>query len=454
MAMRERWSRLMTSRVMTAAGWTLAGQMGVYVVRLASAILLTRLLSPGDYGAIAIVMVVSTILWLLSDVGIRPSVIRSTRHDEPAFLDTAWSVQLVRGLVIGLTTVLVGLALWSLQLAEAIPTSSAFSRPDLPWLIAWSAWSPIILGATPIRAYVASRSLEMKTQAVIDLSTQVLSTLVTLCVALWTQSVWSVIIGTAAGSLWQVWSSFRWIPGLPHRWCMDPATRDELLGFGRWILLSSALTALTLNGDRLLLGLWMDDHTLGLYGIALTLPSVVQVLANRAIGTVAHARLAEAVRESREVMQRSFRRFLKSFDAFTGSAAGFMVTAADALTQLLYDPRYAPSADFMSIMAWTLVLARSEVYNAAYLAQGHSSRLPFLSAVQCVALLGIVPLAHAWGGIPAALWALATRHLLSLPLHLHYCHRDGLLSWRNEWALLPALAGGALAGGAFSALLT
>lgn len=440
--MRERLRQWLGSRVLRAAGWSLTGQLGAYAVRLFSTVLLTRLLVPADYGAVAIVMVVGTVLWLLSDVGIRASVLRSPHPEDPRFQDTAWTLQLLRGLVIGAATLAIALALATAQSLAWLPPDSAWSRADLPGLIAASAASAMILGAVPIRTYMASRTLQMRTLTLIDLSAQLVTTVVTLGLAYATRSVWSVIAGMLVGNLWQVATAFRWLPGQAHRCVLDPAARRELLSFGRWILLSSAVTALTLNGDRILLGLWMDDAALGLYAIAITLPSVVLILAGRSIGSVAHARMAEAFRESRASLQRNFRRFLPAFDLVTGTAAGLLMGAAEPITHWLYDSRYAGSAALLATMSWSLVLARSEVYNAAYLAQGHSSRLPVLSAVQGLALLLGVPLAHSLGGLQAALWALALRHLISLPLHWVYCRRDQLLHWRSEWAILPALGMG------------
>ena len=126
--MRERLSQWLGSRVLRATSWSLIGQLGTYAVRLFSTVLLTRLLVPADYGAVAIVMVVGTVLWLLSDVGIRASVLRSPHPEDPCFQNTAWTLQLLRGLAIGTATLAIALGLAAAQALAWLPSASAWAR--------------------------------------------------------------------------------------------------------------------------------------------------------------------------------------------------------------------------------------------------------------------------------------------------------------------------------------
>jgi hypothetical protein len=60
-------------------------------------LILTRLLFPEAFGLMALVQVFLSGLQMFSDIGIQTSVIRSKRGEDPAFLDTAWTVQVLRG---------------------------------------------------------------------------------------------------------------------------------------------------------------------------------------------------------------------------------------------------------------------------------------------------------------------------------------------------------------------
>ncbi|MFM6402608.1 oligosaccharide flippase family protein, partial [Planktothrix sp.] len=78
--------------------WTLFGYGGSQVLRFGGNLILTRLLVPELFGLMALVNTFITGLNLFSDVGIRPSIIRSQRGDDPEFLNTAWTIQVFRGL--------------------------------------------------------------------------------------------------------------------------------------------------------------------------------------------------------------------------------------------------------------------------------------------------------------------------------------------------------------------
>jgi len=57
---------------------------------------MTRILVPEMFGVMAIATMVTVVLWLLSDLGIRQNIVQSGRGDDPAFLDTAWVIQIAR----------------------------------------------------------------------------------------------------------------------------------------------------------------------------------------------------------------------------------------------------------------------------------------------------------------------------------------------------------------------
>ena len=87
-------------RMIRAGSWVGAGQLLGNVLRLGSSLVMTRLLAPEAFGLFAIVTVVSVVLALLADVGIRSAIITHSRGTSVDFLDTAWTVQIVRGVLV------------------------------------------------------------------------------------------------------------------------------------------------------------------------------------------------------------------------------------------------------------------------------------------------------------------------------------------------------------------
>jgi len=103
------------SRVFGASVWVLAGFGASQVIRLGSSLIMTRLLMPEMFGVMAIANIFLVGLALFSDLGLRQNIIQSKRGDDPLFLNTVWTIQILRGAVLWALTIGVGLMLNSLS---------------------------------------------------------------------------------------------------------------------------------------------------------------------------------------------------------------------------------------------------------------------------------------------------------------------------------------------------
>jgi O-antigen/teichoic acid export membrane protein len=104
-------------------------------LRLGSNLILTRLLFPEAFGLMVVVGIVLFGLTMLSDVGILQAVIQNPRGDDEDFLNTAWTLQIMRG---GLLCVLT----WCI----AYPASLFFDKPELFGLLLAAGGQLVIAG--------------------------------------------------------------------------------------------------------------------------------------------------------------------------------------------------------------------------------------------------------------------------------------------------------------------
>ncbi len=133
-------------RALWAGGWTIAGQGAGQLIRLAGNLIMTRLLVPEMFGVMAIATMVTVVLWLLSDLGIRQNIVQSDRGEDAAFLDTAWVIQITRGWVQWLAALILSLALYLANAAYWLPADSVYVAPVLPWVIAVVSLTAVIQG--------------------------------------------------------------------------------------------------------------------------------------------------------------------------------------------------------------------------------------------------------------------------------------------------------------------
>ncbi len=86
-----------SQRAVRGGAFALTGHLIVQVLRMGGQIVLTRLVPQEAFGLMAIVHTFRAAVDLFSDIGIGPSIIQNPRGDDPRFLDTAWTLQLLRG---------------------------------------------------------------------------------------------------------------------------------------------------------------------------------------------------------------------------------------------------------------------------------------------------------------------------------------------------------------------
>jgi O-antigen/teichoic acid export membrane protein len=439
-------------RVLRASSWSLAGYGLSQAIRLGSNLIMTRLLAPEMFGVMAIAVTLVAVINLLSDVGLHPAIVQSRRAEDPRFLDTAFAVQIVRGALLWAIALAAGLALHAAGAAALLPAGSALADPVLPPLIAVTSASALILGFQSTRVALAHRNFDQRLFIRIELAAQLAGFAATLALAVATRSVWALAGGWLVAAAAQVALSHAWTGRPANRLRLERAALAELLGYGRWVFLSSAIFALASNGDRLMLSALMPADLLGLYAIAALLVAAVEGGATRLFGAVSLPALSEIARTQPARLRETYYRLRLPSDLALLFLSGLLLAAGTAVIALLYDPRYAGAGAMLQALAVQLFAARYGVAHQVYLATGRPRYLVAVNAVRLASLVALVPALYALGGTLGAVWAVGLHGLATIPAVLALNARLGLNDARRELAVLPALAAGWLCGAALSLL--
>ncbi|MFI3219232.1 MAG: oligosaccharide flippase family protein [Methylococcales bacterium] len=332
--------------------WTIADYGLSQVLRFASNLILTHLLLPDLFGLMSLVNVVLMGLVLFSDIGLAPSIVRSQRGDDPAFLNSAWTLQVIRGFII-----------WSVSAAIAFPMAQFYNSPDLVWLIPVVGLTAIISGFNSTGLLSSYRHLAVKRIVVMELILQVLTLTIMITWAWFYSSIWALIAGTLCPSILRmIWSHFIIPNQPPSRFRWDKTAIHELVSFGKWIFLSTAVMFLASQADRIILGKIFSLEMLGVYTIALTLSDLPrQMLAglSRKVIFPTLARLSHLPRpQFRSQLLNNRKRII------TALALGlaFMASFGDMVILLLYDHRYDQASWMFTLLAigvWPNILSQT-----------------------------------------------------------------------------------------------
>ncbi len=335
--------------------WTLIGYGGSQVLRLGSNLVLARLLFPEAFGLMALVNVFLHGLQMFSDVGIGPSIIQNKRGQEPAFLRTAWTIQIGRGVM-----------LWLATCALALPVAAFFSANDpmaemLTVMLPVAGLTALIGGFTSTGVFLLNRKMALGRVTALELIPQLCSVAVMIGWAWVTPDVWALVAGGLAFGLVKVLLSHLWNPGPGDRPGWDKEAGAELFRFGKWVFLSTLVTFLASHLDKLMLGRLLTMAELGVYSIGLTFARVAIHVSSRLSSVVIFPLLSRLQDDPLRLVAACLKARAPVL-WLSGAVCAVFALGAPLFFGTLYDSRYVEAgriSQWLALFTWTHVLVSS-----------------------------------------------------------------------------------------------
>jgi O-antigen/teichoic acid export membrane protein len=420
----------LVTRALRGSAITALAYAASQALRLASNLVLARLLFPEAFGVMALVTVVLVGLTMFSDVGLGPAISRSARGDDPAFLDTAWTIAVLRGVI-----------LWAVAAALAQPLAAFYGAPDLAALIPVAALALVVAGFNPTRIDTANRHLLLGRVTVLDLAAQAVGIVAMVLLAWATGSVWSLVIGalvTAAAKLGLTWTL---LPGPANRFRWDRAAGGELLHFGKWILASTVCGFLLAQGDRLILGAYLSLEALGHYNIGYFLASFPWALGGAVTMRIMIPLYRDDPPGAKAANRPRVRRLRLGMTAVLLALLAVLAVAGPWLVGLLYDARYAEAGAVVVMVALVqMPLVVGMTYDQAALAAGASRQFFAVILLRAAVQTGAFWLGAHLGGMAGALAAQGAAAVVLHPALVWLARRHGVWDARHDAAGLAAAA--------------
>lgn len=394
-------------RVAGALGWfgrdRLGGQavwiavpFGInQIVRLVTSVVLARLLAPEMFGIMLLVNTLRTGAELLSDIGIGQSVVKSPRGNERRFLDTAWTLQVLRGALLTGATIV-----------AAVPIGSIYGHPELtPILFAISSVFTFT-GLQSPNLFLMQRHIWLRTRAVYELGCMAFQCALTIALAAVMSSVWALVWGLMASTLFSTIMSY--LIGGMHRpsFCWDKSAAREIFHFGKWIFFSTMIYFAASSTDNLYFVAVLPLSVAGVYGYARTFAGFFDQLGNRVGSTLIFPKLA-ALGENRTEAAGRLRGRRRFFLGLVALVIAVAIATSDEVVLLLLDPRYHLAAFMLPVLligVWFKVL--SSFADAMLMGCGRPGPGAFANSAKFIVLLVGLPLAIGHASLFVALFVL------------------------------------------------
>lgn len=315
---------------------------GIRPFSMALAIILARLLSPADFGLLALAMVIFNAANLFTDMGMRPTVVQ-TKEDIRKVAHYAFVIVMATSIAFTIVS-----ALFAQPLANLMGGSEG-----LVSVIRWMSIYVTIDGLWIIPEALLRRELRFKELGLSQLPSEIASTIISIGLALMGFGVWSLVIGNCAGQLLRaalLWGYYRpWIWLRPQKW--DKEIVRGMFKYGLPSMSSGVIRYGQNQIDTFVIGRQLGTTSVGLYNKALTLTGrLSDTLTSTIFGNVLFPSYAK-MQDDRPRLARAYLKSTKMvFLMIVPMSVGMAITGP-LLIPVLMGPQWVPMIPLWEIFA-------------------------------------------------------------------------------------------------------
>lgn len=371
-------------------------------VGLLSVAILARLLTPDDFGLVAIAAIFVAFLELIRAVGFDMALIQN-QSAERRHYDTAWTFYVLCGAFSAIALV-----------ALSVPSAYFFDEPRLVGVLSFMAIGSLVGGFENIGVVAFRKELSFDREFRFQVSRRLITFVATICLALVFRNYWALVASTVVGRIVSVVISYQVHPYRPR---FSLSAWRELFHFSKWLLLNSFNYYVEVRSAHFVLG-GVSAGALGLFSVSEQLSrlpfSQIMVPINRAVFP-GYAKLATELSQIRA----AFLKVISTVSLLAIPVGVGIAATAELLVSLALGDEWLGAIPVIKVLALcgAFSAVNSNVH-FVYVALGHVRAFWVLSGIYTLVLLPLViGLALTYGAVGAGFAHLITA-AICLPLFL------------------------------------
>lgn len=433
-------------RVAAGAAWMVGLRLATRILGVASMLVLARLLTPEDFGLVALATTLAALLDIASDFNFDLAIIRDRKAGRPEY-DTAWTLTLAKGALLAL-----------LLLALARPTAAFFGDPRLEPVLGWLALAAFLQGLGNIGTVDFRRDLEIAREFRFHLYGRLAQFVAGIGLALLWRDWRALVAAILARRVVLLVASYGMSAYRPR---LSLARLRALIDFSKWVLANNALSFVRERADALIVGKLAGPAPLGLYAIAQEIADLPTSELAQPIARAAYPGYARIARDRTRLADAYLETLGLVLVICLPTSLGIALLA-EPLVGLLLGPAWLGSVPLVeALVLYGLMRAGSTITGPVYLALGRVRIEPALLALYLAMLLPLLTVLVVHMGVIGAVLALSVCAAVNLALNLVIVSRllglgTGRLlavTWRTMLAATVMAAGVATAAAAVEAPL-
>lgn len=375
----------LSQRAVRGGFWVFSLRIINRLFGLTRTIILARLLSPNDFGLFGIALLALSALETFSQTGFRQALIQKKEDIKP-YLNTAWTVQIIRGVLIALILFFI-----------APYVTNFFETPAAEPILKVIGLAIVLQSLTNIAVLYFEKELKFHKYFIYQFAGTIADVAVAISAAFLLRSVWALVLGLLAGNLVRCIVSYI-IDSYRPRFQFNKSQAKELFGFGKWILGSSVLVFLLTQGDDIFVGKLLGATMLGFYQMAYRISNLSAIETSQVISRVTlpvYSRLQDNLPKLREAYLKVLQ--VTAFLSFL--IAGLMFILAPDFTMIFLGEKWMPIVPaMMALSIFGITRAINATTGPIFQGIGKPNISTFGSIFQLGILVVVIyPLTSKWG---------------------------------------------------------
>jgi O-antigen/teichoic acid export membrane protein len=329
-------SQQLGERSLAAVGWAVVDKFSSSVLSFVVTILLARLLSPEDFGVVAMVMIFFDFSAVLVESGFSTALIREKTISE-ADKSTTFLFNLA-----------VAVALYGVLFIAAPYIGRFFGQPVLTVIVRVMGLSLIVNALSLVQHTVLIQQIDFKKQAIVRLVGVAFSGGAAIFMAYAGWGVWSLVARFMVLDL--ITTVLYWmLGGWQPSGNFSRASFRRLFGFGWRILAAALLDKFYFHIYKLLIGRFFSAASLGYYSQASNFTNMVINTLFRTVQSVTYPVLAK-LQDDRERLKVGYRKILQLSSFIIVPALSGLAVLAEPVVVVLVGEKWLPCVPMLQLL--------------------------------------------------------------------------------------------------------
>ncbi|MBU1885938.1 oligosaccharide flippase family protein [Patescibacteria group bacterium] len=390
--------------------WLGGSRVFTRIISLASIAILARILQPAQFGIFGIATLVLSFLEIISETGINVFLIQEKQIKQ--YIDTAWVISIIRGICIFLIILLL-----------SKPLSIFFTTPEVLILLRLISLLPLIKGFINPAILNYQKNLFFNKEVYLRSGLFVISTAVTLIIALLTSSTTSLVWGLIAAAIIETIFSLIFIKPLPKLKLERKQTR-LIIHRGKWMTLVGISNYLFHQGDDLIVSKFLGQKTLGFYQMAYKISTLPITEVADIFGRVSFP-IYTKISADKKRLRKAFIKTLGTISILVLPLSAIIFFFSSQLIFFVLGPNWLDIVPIIKILAiFGAIRAISGSSSSVLLALKKQREVSNITLISLIGMMvAIFPLMNKFG-IMGVAGATLVGSITALPLIIYYVRRE------------------------------